>query len=172
MPLFHSTRNRHKPGEIILPGNFGRIINDAGPKHYLYFREMKIEAFRAAHYPEKPSRLKATFHTDNIETATAYRDSRAPGDFIYEVEMVDPAANTHRACVHAIQAYPGWPEEAVFNGYWTGELWFTVDEYPGVVWAEYVSTSPLRVIKRIRRKNHSAASRTGAASTPHSRGGR
>lgn len=151
MPLYHSTRNTLQPGDIVEPGNFGRIIGELGEKHPLWEREQKLESFRKQRFSSKPSRLSATFYTDNIDTAVAYRDSRTPGDFIYEVVLVDPSANTHRACMHAIQAYPdkGWTEERVFEGYWSGTLWFTVDGYPSIVWAEYVSTSSLRVTRRV-----------------------
>lgn len=135
MPLYHSTRNNHQPNNIIVPGNFGRIIAHQGQQHPLWEREQKLEAFRNKRFSHKPSRLNATFHTDNIDTAVAYRDSRTPGDFIYEVELVDPSANTHRACIHAIQAYPGlgYTEERVFEGYWRGDLWFPVQGHPGIV---------------------------------------
>ncbi|PWJ80614.1 hypothetical protein C7441_112156 [Pseudaminobacter salicylatoxidans] len=151
MPLYHSTRNLHQSGDIILPGNFGRIILATGKQHDLWGREQRLETFRKESYPWKPSRLSSTFHTDNITTATAYRDTRAPGDTIYEVDLVDTVAPVHRGCMHAIQTYPGLDltEEQIFDGYWSGSLWFPVAEYPGVVWAECVSPSALRVISKV-----------------------
>jgi len=53
--------------------------------------------------------------------------------------------------MHAIQPYPdlGLSEVQVFEGYWSGTLWLPVREYPGIIWAEYVSTSSLRVIRLV-----------------------
>jgi len=149
MPRYHSTRDKHEAGDVILPGNFGRIILEGGPGHALWTREMANEAFRQQRFPNKPSRLSSTFHTDNIATARAYRNQLTPGDTIYEVELVDPAAPVHRGNIHAVQGYPdqGMSQEHVFNGYWTGTVDFSVAEYPGVVWDEFVSPSPLRVLR-------------------------
>mgnify|MGYP006976729676 CR=1 FL=1 len=45
MPLYHSTRNVLQPGDIIQPGNFGRIIAEEGEKHPLWDREQRLELF-------------------------------------------------------------------------------------------------------------------------------
>ena len=58
---FHFVPILLEPGSVVVPGNFGRIMNIVGATHDLWAREMALEAVRAQHYPGKPSRLSANF---------------------------------------------------------------------------------------------------------------
>src|SRR5258707_670501 len=101
--IFHSSPVLLSPGSIVLPGNYGRIVRQAGATHPFYNRETVLEQVRAQHFPDKPSRLAACFACSTEEIARFYMNamSKKPGALsavvLYEVEKVDPDAVEHRA---------------------------------------------------------------------------
>lgn len=61
MELFHLTQNRLAPSSVVLPGNYGRILQSVGWRHTASFREAILEAVRIQNFPHLPSRLTCIF---------------------------------------------------------------------------------------------------------------
>jgi hypothetical protein len=146
MPLYHANRLDLKTGELIHPGNYGRIIQQTGPSHLHWHRETILEKIRLQLFPEKPCRLNATFCCDSLQTAQCYKSSQHRSeDFLYEVELVDPAAPLHKGDFNAVQPMPRRSEtmhEIAFK-YWRYFLKTNVAEWPGVECSEIVSAVPI-----------------------------
>lgn len=96
------------PGSIVQPGNWGRIIEkyetpSANRQTFgslnLIARELMFEMVRAETYPDKPSRLLAAFCCPSLADMQQYRPKADPYGFqiVYEVDLVDPAKQTHFA---------------------------------------------------------------------------
>jgi hypothetical protein len=141
------------PGSLILPGNYGRIIEESGPDHRFWKREALLEEIRSAEFREKPSRLRATFSCPTLEAACAYRHAMElkGGGFkfqrIYEVEKSAPDAPEHCADLNTVEplARRNQSNEDAARSYWRAAIWTQVLGYPGVRFAEIVTSSSLRV---------------------------
>jgi hypothetical protein len=149
---FHSCPILLGPGSLILPGNYGRVIEARGTDHPHWKREALLEEIRAAEFREKPSRLSATFSCPTLESACAYRHAMAlKGGFqfqrIYKVEKFVPDAPEHCADFNTVELLPRRNDtcEDAARLYWRSALWTNVLEYPGIRLAEIVTSSPLRV---------------------------
>src|SRR6516225_4549681 len=96
-PFFHLSGIMLRPGSIIEPGNFGRIVQATGPAHTHWQREQALEMARAKNYPNKPSRLEAAFVSVDVAEARSFR-ARIPGftfHVLYRVSLLDPASPSH-----------------------------------------------------------------------------
>jgi hypothetical protein len=155
--IFHSSPVLLAPGSIVLPGNYGRIIRHVGPAHSHYNREMILEHVRAQHFDDKPSRLESCFACITVESARFYMNTMAgkPGSLsapvLYEVEKVDPGAPDHRADFNVVQPLPRRSEtmEEIAHLYWRAALWCDIAGHPGLRCEEVVTTSPLRILRRL-----------------------
>lgn len=154
MILYHCAPILLKPGSVILPGNFGRIIKAVGPSHSLWNREMTLEQIRSREFPMKPSRLSACFACASEEIARGYRVLMAARtkeiawQALYSVNMVDPLAPRHCADYNTVEPLPQrteTPEEAA-RLYWSSKLWTTVADAPGLRCEEIVTYSALEVL--------------------------
>lgn len=94
--MFHLAPLPLQEGSVILPGNWGRIIRQAGWNHTLAIREMALESARSASFHHFPSRLDCAFAFPTAEEAVAFRNSE--GGFslhvLYCVTRTDPQAAT------------------------------------------------------------------------------
>jgi hypothetical protein len=155
MPLYHSCPTLLGPGSIVLPGNYGRIIREVGPAHPLWSREQELERVRTDAFPDKPSRLDATFACTTLDTARFYanlpqvRGTSHP--VIYEVEKVDAKAPEHRADFNVVQPLPRRSETMteIAALYWAAALWATIADNPNIRCEELVTPSALRIIKQV-----------------------
>lgn len=90
-----------------------------------FFRERVLEQIRATEFSDKPSRLSSAFCLETLEEAHFYRDNVAGRtQIVYEVELVDPNANRHRADYNKVQPQPSDVAsrmEDVARDYWRGE---------------------------------------------------
>jgi hypothetical protein len=157
MALYHSAPILLGNGSIILPGNYGRIVNAVGKNHVLWRSEMELEAARKQRFSEKPSRLTSAFACTSIDTARfymhvpAFQGRLAFSPVLYEVEKAEPDAPEHRTDFNLIQPLPRRREtmSEIATLYWTAGLWITITDAPGIRCEEVVTPSPLRVVRRI-----------------------
>ncbi|HHS8321899.1 TPA: hypothetical protein ACTUO9_002016 [Legionella anisa] len=151
---YHVAQLLLEPGSIILPGNFGRIINLMGINHTLYSREMLLEYVRVKDFNDKPSRLSSCFVLSNIEDAKFYLQYNAPTSVIYEVTVIDKAAKYHIGCFntlpaigHMCKGVQGNPE-SISHDYWQGKK-YTVTNYEQLNCHELVVESSIKIISKI-----------------------
>lgn len=141
--LYHCAPIILGPGSIIHPGNWGRIKQQFEVDGVSIAREVILEHIRQKEFSDKPSRLQANFACPTIETAKSYLDEFSKTNLIYEIELVEPAAShhtgDHKLCMKGFIGINGM--EQIARDYWTAEN----SESP-----EFVTLSPLKVIKRIR----------------------
>jgi hypothetical protein len=142
---FHSAPLLLEPGSIIQPGNWGRILNCYRQPHanngWILARELAFESIRAAEFPNSPSRLSCAFVFETLEHANQYKNQFSPWNPLYEVELVNPDAVSHRAAFNLIKFVGDQTEflpvvVAWARSYWRGEQ----IEVP-----ELLTTSALRV---------------------------
>lgn len=144
---FHAAPIPLEPGAIILPGNWGRILNLFRRPGYgdgwLLAREMTFEAIRATEFPHLPSRLSSAFAFDNLEHALHQFSNITPLNLLYRVELIDPSAASHRGCMNQVsfppehvEVLPAFVERA--RAFWNAN----VIEVP-----EIVTKSALRVVE-------------------------
>lgn len=146
------------PGSVILPGNWGRILRQyvsphRVPNYGTMLRERVLEDVRVRKFPGKPSRLATTFLWGKKEDAFMYRESNAPFDVIYKVEVLDPKANAHTGSFANLSLPEGATVllaiEPMAERYWSGE---PLNLPPGlggpvVNMLETITESPIRVIE-------------------------
>jgi hypothetical protein len=83
---FHVTPTLLGPGSILLPGNWGRILQTYIQANDILFREDALERIRVASYPAKPSRLNCIFLLESLEEAIWYKNNVVRMNYpIYEV---------------------------------------------------------------------------------------
>ena len=151
MPFYHTNREDLPPGSVVQPGGWGRRVLEQRDRHPSWKREIILEAVRLLNFHEKPSRLNATFSCELIETIRCYHSQHCRQDFIYEVELIDPAASQHKGDFNAVEPMPRRAEtfDQIALKYWLYSLKTNVAEWPGVECSEIVSASPLRILKRL-----------------------
>lgn len=151
MTLYHSSNKDLVPGDIIAPGNWGKMIFYSMVDHHLWQREMIIEAVRVWSFAEKPSRLKCAFACDNLDTMVCYHTKEHPEEFIYQVEAVDPDALMHKGDFNAVAVPKGYHGNmwGIASEYWNYNLKTNMTEWPGIECSEILVGSGLRVLQRI-----------------------
>lgn len=147
MLYFHACPILLATGSIISPGNFGRIINAAGPQHSLWEREQILEHIRASEFSYKPSRLHACFIFETGESAKFFRDKHWPMNIIYSAEIVDINAPIHHGDFNCLPPIAGCSlsMEDVARRYWLDNLKIQIVEYPNLECREVVTSSPIRI---------------------------
>lgn len=150
MPLYHSCSKRLNSGELVFPGNWGKVIHEWGPRHNCWDREQRLEEYRLNHYPDKPCRFRATYCCESLEAVLFHRRHHAPNSYIYEVEHIYPEMPSHKGDFNAVQppsANFSW--DKIGHGYWGGKLRFCIEGYSDLLCDEIVSESPIRIICQI-----------------------
>ncbi|MCW8472291.1 DUF2441 domain-containing protein [Fluoribacter gormanii] len=141
-----------EPGSIIIPGNYGRIINLTGINHQLYSREMLLEYVRVKNFNHKPSRFSSCFACIDLDEAKFYRSLQHPTSLIYEVKIINTSTKFHIGCYNMLPSVncsgvPGNPE-AVANKYWNGSI-IKVQGHENYNCNELVVESSLKIISKI-----------------------
>jgi len=95
MSLYYRSGVFYQPDEIILAGNWGRVIRAHGSRHSNFFREQLYESIRAADLGDRPSRMTCSFAFEAETIARSFNNAMAP--LLYRVEIDDQAAPTFRA---------------------------------------------------------------------------
>ncbi len=149
--IFHSNRLRMQHGDIVSPGHYGELVRSAGEHGPHWNREEVLERVRKDRYGEKPSRLNACFGTLSLDAAVFYHHHQYPEGFMYYVQVIDPSAPRHIGDFNAVQPPPRsrMTMEEVADGYWSGSLRFNIEGHPGLVCAELVTGSALKILGRI-----------------------
>lgn len=132
------------PGQVIEPGNWGRILLGIGPAHSLYKREMLFENARATNFPDLPSRLASSFLWGRLEEAKWYVKAVHNNDHVYEVEW-DDSLPTHRGFHLCIPPHPNFTPEQTVHLYWEANHRVHWDQDPNISPIEIVTESPMRV---------------------------
>lgn len=79
-------------GEVVQPGNWGKVIFAFGVRHNLFFPEYVYERVRAAEFAAQPSRMHSAFAFRDEAVARAFDQAAAP--LLYRVQQV---AGVHTA---------------------------------------------------------------------------
>ena len=143
--FYHITHMPLRPGSIIEPGNFGRVINayrtDRGDA-WAMSRELVFELVRKESWSHLPSRLNSSFLFMNLEAAHRglAEMNGLFGQRIYRAELVDRDAPFHIADFNLVRIPQGTeflqPMMTVAERYWRGDQ----IEVP-----EYLTTSAIRL---------------------------
>ena len=151
MPLFHCTHRELNEGDIIEPGNWGRIILETGETHPCWHREQTLESIRRSHYPQKPSRLESAFVCEHLNTIKCYKAKHCANGHIYEVELVNSESLQHKGDFNAVEPMPRHNANMyeIAHLYWQYRLKTNVQEWPNVECSEIVTSSPLKIIRRL-----------------------
>ena len=88
-------------GEVIQPGNWGKVIFAFGPQHTRFYAEYLFERLRAAEFAGQPSRIRSAFAFRDEAVARAFNQAAAP--LLYRVQLV-PGAQTATHDMHWIDA--------------------------------------------------------------------
>jgi hypothetical protein len=148
---FHCAASLLAPESIIEPGNWGRIIRNAGWSHNLAAREVILEHIRGVSYPQKPSRLDALFFFDDETEARFYAasDGRHVTMMVYEIELLDASAVRHTADWRNVSG------RGPLNLDWASEYWQGVylPPHPDPAWPvacrEVLAVSQARILRRL-----------------------
>src|SRR5882672_9613578 len=69
---YHRSQLLFRRGDLILPGNWGRVIWGYGPIHNRFYPEYALEVIRKQEFQEKPSRMTACFAFESHEKARTW----------------------------------------------------------------------------------------------------
>lgn len=138
-----------RPGAVIEPGNWGRIVRFRGTGHPAIGRELLFERIREEINPNAPSRFDCAFVCPTSEGAERFRRAirNRWSDLTYEVELENPDAPFFVAKIDLIDQYQNAPttdHAALARQYWEG----TDSTNPS---AEILTLSPLRITRRFTR---------------------
>lgn len=151
MAHFHCSSLPLQPDSVIDPGNWGRIIRNAGWSHNLSGRETILEHVRKNEFPHKPSRLDASFFFDNETEARFYAgsDGRHLTMLTYEVELLEPDAVQHIGDWRNVAA-KGPLDLSWASNYWAGEM---LPPHSDPAWPvqcrEILAVTALRIVRRL-----------------------
>src|SRR5688572_23108483 len=102
--LYYRSESLFEPGDVIQPGNWGRVISGKGPAHSAFYREYFLESIRRSEFQSKPSRMKAAFVFEDFEFARTW--DRQKVEYIYSVKVADEAAPTCRTDMSWLEILP------------------------------------------------------------------
>lgn len=151
MPHFHCASLPLARGSIIEPGNWGRIIRNAGWPHNLSGRETILEHVRATQYSHKPSRFEAAFFFDDENEALFYAnsDGRQITMITYEVELLSSAAPQHTADWRNVAA-SGSLDLKWASNYWSGQMLpMHADGKWNAACREVVAITAMKILRRL-----------------------
>jgi hypothetical protein len=157
VPLFHFLPGERQPGEIVQPGNFGRLLrtHEGLPAFGrvmvtgMLCREMLWETIRLRKFGNLPPRLDCVFLLPHRIDADAYDKLRNVDgrQVLHEVEIVDARSPTHVAWLShcPMQSGGSFLEQMEAKGmaYWSGE---PGDQSQG---RELLVKSNVRIVRRI-----------------------
>jgi hypothetical protein len=132
-----------KPNSVIEKGNWGRLEQVYG----VALNETIFERVRKEAFVDRPSRFTCVFVFPNAANARNFLaiDQTRKADLLYEVELVNPAANQFDAdmsLVNRNESNVSIIEQAA-RRYWRGEISDPVKR-------EVLADSDLRIVKRLK----------------------
>ncbi len=118
---FHVAAALYRPGDQIMPGNWGRLVMGRGPEHAFFYREYLWERIRGVEFPARHSRLNVAYTFTNLDFAQTYREA---SDFVYLVSI--PAEITpdrlDMSWIELVKAYRSFEgAEHCARSYWRGD---------------------------------------------------
>lgn len=122
MKLFHVAPIPLGVGSVIEPGNWGRLMRFNDQQSFVVQREKILEEVRAAHYPNKPSRMNCVFCLMFSSDAAAYRDEFGPRNIIYEVDATRDSASVHIAPIALVPSEEVSDLAQAAHNYWSFSL--------------------------------------------------
>jgi hypothetical protein len=144
---YHRSQLLYRKGDVIPPGNWGRVILGIGPAHKRFYPEYVLETIRRVEFTEKPSRMAAAFMFESHAGAVAWPRTVIQGiqEHVYAV-TVPEGVPTHHGNFGWIDAMPLYRTfegvEECARRYWRGD-----DRNPEQ-W-EYVVSGALTVVDRL-----------------------
>jgi hypothetical protein len=123
-PLSYRTAGLYAVGDLIHPGNWGRVVMSVGPGHFVFFRESFFEHIRAAEFPQRPSRLTSAFAFTTATFAQGWVQ-RAAAELLYPVEIATPGAARFNADIGLFDAASARSYADALDSahrYWNGEI--------------------------------------------------
>ncbi len=145
--FYHSCPIILDVGSIILPGNWGRVEKAIqGQGNHILFREYVPESVRKDAFPEKPSRMEATFSCPDLPSICLFMSNYASTSLCYEVELVSPDQPSHVA--PCILVGPGQGQNTWDWAWNNAQEYWAWDSRNTLLPMEIVSSSALRIIKR------------------------
>jgi hypothetical protein len=133
MPQFHFLSREHKPGDLIEPGNFGRLLrNHAALVAFgrvvvteMLCREMLWERMRLVEFKHLPSRLDCVLPERTDADAYGRENNKDGRQILHEVEPIDPKSPTHAAWISRCTMTSGGSfleqMEPKGHAYWSGQ---------------------------------------------------
>lgn len=149
--VFHVAPLMLGPGSVVLPGNWGRLLDEIGADHTSWERERVLESVRVQYFPDKPSRLNATFALLSLEEAQLYRRLCQPRCIIYRASFADLGARIHIGDYNAVDPIHGTgrSREEAAKRYWQGLDSTNIVGHEDIKCRECVSASALVIVNRV-----------------------
>lgn len=122
MELFHASGLLYETGDVVQPGNWGRVVLGAGPRHLQFYRELMFEEVRERIVPGHPSRLRSFFGLRTIEDLRRYQQTEGV-PYGYRVVVPDSAPTylADLATFHRLQVVRDHTSaNEVIAAYWSG----------------------------------------------------
>lgn len=154
MEIWHYAPIQLEPGSIINPGNWGRIISEAGPSHHCFAQEQVLENIRAMTFPYKPSRLRCNFAFRSKESAIAYQtiQQEKGGYFniLYRVVPLLTNPSVHFGDYNLVEVTKHATNDVEANNnaghYWANTTKTEWSRFPGVSCEELLVESPFGIV--------------------------
>lgn len=136
-------------GSIVLPGNWGRIVNSyqntSEGSVMIYLREKILEDVRVRDFPSLPSRTTSIFLCESIGNAKLFRDANGRFlDILYEVELLDKEKPLFRTD----WSYLNWPSTPFFLKQFE-EMAYLYWKAENIQNPEILTESRIKIIRKI-----------------------
>lgn len=136
-----------RPGSVVEPGNYGRIVRHHGQEHHLWGREELLERVRQADFPTKPSRLTSAYYCPEVADAQWFQNHHSNAGIIYLVVPLSPEAPRHAGYMNCLPPIAGRDGEDIARRYWAADLKVQgPDGYPA---QEIVIASPMLIVQDV-----------------------
>lgn len=120
-PLLHFAPLRLRPGTVIDPGNWGRILKLRGINDPSWWREIAWEQYRAANFPDRPSRFACAFVFISGAAAAGYRPSTMY--VLHRVRLASPGLGLFVTRMNLVPGPRPPFDPAICHAYWQGVGW-------------------------------------------------
>lgn len=143
MTYYWLSNKRHSTNDIILPGNWGRLVKNT-PEHRWIKMELQFETIRLQTNPKLPSRLECAFVCDDLKIIKLLQSKR-PGDHIYEVIILDKNKPIYRADMALVH-----PELERYNAQvGNPKKYWNQNNGQEIIWPEILTLSPLKILRKL-----------------------
>ena len=154
MIFFHSSPTLEPAGNVVRPGNWGRIVRKKGKTHPYWEAEPVFERIRQERYGHLPSRLNSAYGCPTQAQLEFFvrvglrNDARA--HYLYAVEKLEPDAPQHIADYSLMTInVAGETLDGQAERYWQGEFRYKIADDPGMICEEIITSSPLVILEQI-----------------------